>query len=114
MSIIDNALVLGILVFILTLFFRKMGWGKDGVPALWLTMGVAVAIAVCEWLLQGGLNNIVVCELPLQDPSVFLTCLWRIIEVILKEAGVIFALSQAVYQLLRREIADKSILGKRI
>lgn len=114
MSIIDNPLVLGIIVFILTLIIRKVGWKADGAPALWLTMGVSAVIAVGEWLLQGGANNIVICELPLTAPSVFLTCLWRIIEATTKEAGVIFVLSQTVYQLLRREIAGRSILGKRI
>jgi len=113
-DLLDNPLILGAIVFFLTLVFRKVAWAKDGLPALWLTMGVAAVIATIEWLLQGGPSTIVVCELTLQDPLAFLLCLGRIIQAIAEQAGVIFLACQGVYQLLRREIAGRTILGDRI
>jgi len=113
-ALLENPIILGLIVFLLTLVFRKVGWGKDGVPALRLTMGVAVVIALGEWLLLGGPYKIIVCSPILTDPVAFLGCLVKIVEAIAKEFGVVFGFSQIVYQILRREIAGRSLLGKRI
>lgn len=113
-GLLENPIILGALVFLITLVIRKAGWGKDGVPALWFTMGVAAAVALGEWLLLGGPSKLVPCQLALTDPLGFLFCVSRIVEAILKEFGVVLGFSQIVYQLLRREIAGRSLLGKRI
>ena len=113
-ALLENPIVLGALVFLITWLIRKVGWKIDGVPALWLVMGVAGVIALLEWLLLGGPSKILICELSLQGPVALLTCVGRILEAVAKEFGVIFAAAQGVYQLLRREIAGRSILGERI
>lgn len=113
-ALLENPIILGALVFLITLVLRKLGWGKDGVPALRLTMGVAVAIALGEWLLLGGPYKIMVCTPIWADPFAPLGCLVRIVEAISKEFGVVFGFSQIVYQILRREIAGRSLLGKHI
>ena len=113
-ALLEIPLVLGVLVFLITLVLRKVGWGKDGVPALWFTMGVAAVIAVGEWLLLGGPYKLVPCQLTWTDPIAFLDCLSRILEAILKEFVVVLGFSQLVYQILRREIAGRSLLGDRI
>lgn len=112
--LLENPIILGALVFLVTLVLRKLGWGKDGVPALWFTMGVAAVIAVGEWLLLGGPYRLVPCQPILTDPLAFLGCLVKIVEAISKEFGVVFGFSQIVYQILRREIAGRSLLGDRI
>jgi len=95
-ALLEIPIILGLIVFVLTLIFRKVGWGKDGVPALWLTLGVSVVIAVLEWLLLGGHHKIVVCTPILADPLAFLGCIQRILEALAKEFGVVFGFSQIV------------------
>jgi hypothetical protein len=110
---IKNPPVLGFVVFVLTWVLRTLKWKTDGIPALWLTMLVAAVVAALETILK-GLPNVIVCQLTPSHPAAFLTCIWRILEAILEEAGPIFALSQAIYQLLRREVAGRAILGPKV
>jgi di/tricarboxylate transporter len=113
LGVIENPLVLGFVVMAITWMLRRLKWKADGTPALWLTMLVALVVAGLETIAK-GLPNMIICQLTPSDPAAFLTCIWRIIEAIFKETGPIFALSQVIYQLLRREVAGKAILGPKI
>ena len=113
MGILENPLVLGTIVFALVWLFRKLGLVIDGLKALWFTMIVAIVVAIAERLFTTGIPNFLVCEM-VSEPVDFLTCLFAILRTILEEAGVIFAASELIYQVLRREIAGRTILGERI
>lgn len=113
MTFIQNPIVLGAIVVILVWLIRKFGWSMGGLGALWLTMLVALVLALVERLLQAGIPNFLVCEM-VPEPVGFLSCLFAIIRAISEEAGVIFVAAQLIYQVLRREIVGRSILGQRI
>lgn len=113
MELIKNPMVLGTIVFALVWFVRKLGWSVEGLKALWLTMIVAILIAVAERLLSVGPPNFLICEM-VSEPVSSLSCLLGILESVVKEAGIIFAATELIYQVLRREVAGRSILGDRI
>lgn len=113
MGILGNPLVLGTIVFALVWLIRKFGWTVEGLKALWLTMIVAVVAAILERVFTVGIPNFLVCEIA-PEPVGFLTCLSAIVRTILEEAGVIFAAAELIYQVLRREIVGRTILGERI
>jgi len=110
---VENALILGAIVSFLVWVFRKAGLDVEGVKALWFTMIVAVIVAVAERLFATGIPNFLVCEM-VSEPVASLTCLFAILRAILEEAAVVFAAAELIYQVLRREIAGRSILGERI
>lgn len=113
MDLIGNPFVLGAIVFVLVWVIRKFGWDVTGLGALWLTMFVAIIVAILERLFAVGVPNFLVCELA-PEPAGFLRCFLLIVRAIVEEAGVIFAAAEVIYQALRREIAGRSVLGERI
>jgi|GEM_PF-3422490 len=113
MGFLENPLILGTIVFALVWLFRKLGLDVEGLKALWFTMIVAVALAIAGRLLATGIPNFLVCEM-VPEPVGFLTCLFAILRTILEEASVTFVAAEMIYQLLRREIAGRTILGEKI
>ena len=113
MGLLENPLILGTIVFVLVWVFRRLGLDIEGLKALWFTMVVAVVVAVAERLFATGIPNFLVCEM-VSEPVASLTCLFAILRTILEEAAVVFAAAELIYQLLRREIAGRTILGERI
>ena len=113
MGFLENPLVLGTIVAILVWALRKFKWPVEGLKALWLTMITAIVLAIGGRLIATGIPNFLVCEMA-PEPVGFLTCLFAILRTVLEEAGVIFAAAELIYQVLRREIAGRTILGENI
>lgn len=113
-DILLNPWLLGAIVFVLALLIKKLGWTADGVRSLWLTMGFAVVFGIVQTWLNGELASLPGCVPGVSDPAASLQCLLQYVESVLQSAGVVFATSQTIYQVLRRELVGKSVLGERI
>jgi len=113
MGFLENPLILGTIVVVLVWVIRKLGLDVEGLKALWLTMVVAIFLAIAGRLVATGIPNFLVCEM-VPEPVGFLPCLFAILRAIVEEAGIVFAAAELIYQVLRREIAGRSILGERI
>ena len=105
---IENAVILGIIVFALVWVIRRFAWDVNGLKAMWLTMGVSLAIALADWALAAGWREIVVCQFVL-EPSAFLSCLVQMARTVVETAGVIFVSAQVIYKVLRLKIASELV-----
>jgi len=113
MSIIDNPLVLAVLVIVLTWLIRKLKWESEGIKALWLTMGISLVIASVDTVFGGG--AVLIPAWPgWVSPGAVLVYIGGVLGSITANSGVIFASAQAIYQLLRREIVNRSPLITRL
>ena len=113
MSIESNAILMGLIVFLLGLVIKKLGWAKDGVQSLWMTMAVALAVAVIDGVLTNTLAPFPGCQF-VGGPIPAISCVFEYVAAVVKSAGIIWISGQGIYQLLRRDVAGVSILGPRI
>ena len=79
--------VAGLIAPYLTQFVKKLFGDHGGVPAVWLSFGVAMAISAVALILTGGLGWIT----PPTEPT-------AAFEWFAKYVGVIYALSTLVYK----------------
>lgn len=100
MSLVENALVLGAVTTLIVWLLRKLKWPVSGVPAMWLTMGVSVVIAVIEAVVNDGFSSVFVCNIG-TDPVGAVNCLVETIRGIAAQASAVWLASQGVYQILR-------------
>jgi len=106
-----NEIILSFIAMALIWVIRRLKLDVEGVGAVWLTAGVSMVLAVIQLVIEGGLANIVTCTLDLIDPMATLACLFVIAKAVLAQAGVIFGGTKIIYELLRRKIRDRTILG---
>lgn len=111
LSLIDNPVILGLLLFVIVRVVKLMKWVEGGKESLWLTMGVAVLVAAVDMVAGGRLANL--SSPPptgLHEPLVLLGYVVAMMEVIVGNAGVVFASSQVIYHTLRQVPAARSRL----
>jgi len=106
-----NEIILSFIAMALIWVIRRLKLDVEGVAAVWLTAGVSVVLAVIQLVIEGGFPSIITCALDLLDPMVALACLLVVAKTILAQAGVIFGGTKIIYELLRRKIRDRTILG---
>ena len=108
---IENAVILGIIVFALVWVIRRFAWDVNGLKAMWLTMGVSLAIALADWALAAGWQQIELCQLGgfISDPGGFIGCLIQMIRTVVEAAGVIFVSAEVIYKVLRLKIASELV-----
>ena len=97
--ITSNVVILGLIAAALVWLFKRVGWAPDGVPSLWVTMGVALILGAVEAMLSGAFAVLPTCAL--QDPGVGLLCGLDVVQKIVENAGVVFVAATTIYKLLR-------------
>lgn len=110
MTLIQNPLVLGLIVFVVVWLIRRLKWPVEGPKAIWLTYMVALGIGVAEKVFLEGFPSVVTCALVPGNPPAFALCVAEILTNVLAFTGVIFGVTTGIYKVLRH----KMLLGDRV
>jgi len=104
--LIDNPLVMALVVFVLAFIVKRAGWAKDGLPTMWLVMGVSLILGFVSALSGGELTAVPACSMA-GEPTTTLACIEAILTALMGNVAIVFAGSQVIYHALKLGLGDK-------
>lgn len=102
-GVISNPVILGMLTFVFSWLIREFGWQVEGKQAMWLTMGVALVLALLGSILSGGIRLLLTCTLDTSDALAAISCFFQIVNNLVAWTAAVWISAQVVYHFLRRQ-----------